>query len=127
MNKNSIYPIEVNEQSTLSNLQQLFNEVYPYLKISFYTKSFDPKNNLRLKLIDQTDKNIISFLKKEIKEVRFLISANLSVSQLNQIFLENIGLNVLVHRNSGRLWLQINDTDSWSLEEQNKQGQELCT
>lgn len=123
---NSIHPIEINEHTTLGSVQNQFNEVYPYLKISFYSKYLDKQNGVKIKLLDQFDKELVHLSKNVKEKINFLITPDLSVTQLDQLFVDNFGLHILIHRNSGRLWLQINATDSWSLEEQNKQGEDLC-
>lgn len=126
MNTNSTHIIEINEHSTLGSVQAQFNKVYPYLKVSFYSKLTDIKNGEKLKLLDQFDKELVLLSKTAKNKINFLITPDLSVTQLDKLFIDHFGLHILIHRNSGRLWLQINATDSWSLEEQNKQGEDLC-
>jgi hypothetical protein len=126
MDTNYTHIIEINEHSTLGSVQAQFNKVFPYLKVSFYSKLTDKKNGEKLKLLDQLEKELVLLSKTAKDSVSFFITPDLSVTQLDQLFIDHFGLHILIHRNSGRLWLQINATDSWSLEEQNKQGEDLC-
>ncbi len=47
---------------------------------------------------------------------------DMSVSELEQLFLTKYGLNAQVFRRSGNLWLQTSATDHWTLAEQNRKG-----
>lgn len=118
--------IKVNGELSLVNVQSAFNELFPFLKISFYTNTSDIKNGKKLKVVENLNHDFNRFTKKSNTSVELIITPDLSVSDLDKMFFENFGLNIQIHRNSGRLWLQINATDSWSLEEQNKQGRDLC-
>ena len=120
--------IIVNGKSSLSEVQNGFNELFPYLKVSFYSKVVGQSNDEKLKVVENLKKDFNSFLKSSSvsDSLEFEITPNLSVSDLDKKFFNNFGLNVQIHRNSGRLWLNINATNSWTLEEQNKQGRDLC-
>jgi hypothetical protein len=118
--------IKVHEASRLSEVQSAFNELFPFLRIGFYTKASDIKNGFKLKVVENLNNDLNRFTKKSNAPAELIITPDLSVSDLDKMFFGNFGLNIQIHRNSGRLWLQINATDSWSLEEQNKQGRDLC-
>ena len=118
--------IKVNGALSLIEAQSAFNEFFPFLKIDFYTKASDIKNGFKLKVVENLNSDFNRFTKKSNSPAELIITPDLSVSDLDKMFFENFGLNIQIHRNSGRLWLQINATDSWSLEEQNKQGRDLC-
>ena len=120
--------IIVNGESSLDEVQNGFNKLFPYLKVSFYSKFVGQSNEEKFKVIENLKKDFNSFLKgnSASNTLEFEITPNLSVSDLDKMFFDNFGLNVQIHRNSGRLWLNINATNSWSLEEQNKQGRDLC-
>lgn len=53
------------------------------------------------------------------------ISLEMTVHELESIFLNELGLYIQVFRKSGRVWLETTATDSWSLQKQNTEGQEL--
>ena len=120
--------IIVNGKSSLDEVQSGFNKLFPYLKVSFCSKFVGQSNEEKIKLVENLKKDFNSFQKGSSSSdtLEFEITPNLSVSDLDKKFFDNFGLNVQIHRNSGRLWLNINATNSWTLEEQNKQGRDLC-
>jgi len=53
------------------------------------------------------------------------IAPGMTVNELEQNFKDVYGLSVQVFRKSGKVWLETTVTDGWSLEEQNRQGEDL--
>ena len=97
MTQSSDKSILINQQSTLRVVQELFHSVYPYLRISFYALSANKTDGFKNKQVEQLDKTIGDYSKSDE------IAKNLS----------------------GIIWLPINQTDGWSLEEQNNEGEAL--
>jgi hypothetical protein len=54
-----------------------------------------------------------------------VISPQMTVLDLEQHFKMIYGLSAQVFRKSGKVWLETTVTDSWTLEEQNRQGESL--
>lgn len=111
----------IDNKKKIKDLQSEFHKVFPSLKLEFYEGSHregeasparQQLNNERL-----------------IDEVRSIhttgdlhIGGEMSVTELERMFLEKFGLNAQVFRRSGSLWLQTSATDHWTLAEQNRKG-----
>ncbi|MEZ4949088.1 MAG: hypothetical protein R2769_11940 [Saprospiraceae bacterium] len=111
----------INDKKKLSEVQDEFNAIYPYLKIEFYSESHDTNegtteaSQLDSELTIESARTIHN--KGELK-----LDKDLKVGDLEHEFFEKYGLNVQVFRRSGDLWLQTTKTDQWTLEEQNERG-----
>jgi propionyl-CoA carboxylase beta chain len=64
---------------------------------------------------------------QKIKNVHTIaVESNFSVSNLEQKFENELGLFIQVFRKSGNVWLETSATDSWTLAEQNEEGEMLA-
>jgi glycerol-3-phosphate O-acyltransferase len=115
--------LKINDNSLLKQLQEEFNEVYPYLWIDFYFNSFSKGLNV---MPDKINANTqIKDLCKLNGESTINIESNLSISQLETEFLEKLGLKIKVLRRTGNVWLETIFTANWTLECQNAEGQKI--
>jgi hypothetical protein len=71
-------------------------------------------NSLTLKEVRKTD-----------KPGMLEISNSMTVSALESLFWKEFGLSVQIFRRSGHTWLETTATDSWTIEKQNKMGEEI--
>jgi hypothetical protein len=116
--------IKIDNAVLISEIQKLFNESFPYLKIEFFSKPHSvgkasPKklmidNSLTLKEVRKTD-----------KPGMLEISNSMTVSALESLFWKEFGLSVQIFRRSGHTWLETPATDTWTIEKQNKMGEEI--
>ncbi len=113
--------IIINENISLISVQQEFHLVYPYLKIDFFLISKGVNPN---RLLENSSKIFKEFQTKESSN-SIVITPKMSVNELEKLFFTEYGLKILIYRNSGRIWLATSATESWTLEEQNKQGKAL--
>lgn len=116
--------ITINDNRKIADIQDEFNKNFPYLKLAFFSQTHEPKAG--------TSKALMQHVNKTLGECRtkhnngtIEIVPGMSVTQLEQHFSNIFGLGVQVFRQSGRVWLETTITDSWTLEEQNKQGEAL--
>ena len=116
--------IEINDHRKIFALQKEFNEMFPYLKIEFFSKPH--------KVGAPSSKKILKHPGKTIGQCRLIhnkgtltIIPSMTVAELEQNFNEVYGLSVQVFRKSGKVWLETTVTDGWTLEEQNRQGEDL--
>ena len=95
--------------------------MFPNLKIEFYShehaagKGSPQKEQLNPELP-------LSEVRSKHTEGDLALDPEMSVAQLEAIFMENYGLNAQIFRRSGNLWMQTTVTDSWSLAEQDRKG-----
>ena len=116
--------IIINDRRKISSLQKEFNEVFPFLKLEFFSKSHLPGEATPKKQLKDPAKSLGDCRTIHNKGV-LVITPQMTVSELEEKFRNIFGLAVQIFRSSGKVWLETTVTDGWSLEEQNKQGEEL--
>lgn len=116
--------IIINDHRKIFAIQREFNEIFPYLKLEFFGKPH--------KVGAPSSKKIMKQPSKTIGQCRVIhnkgtlsITPSMTVADLEQAFSDVYGLSVQIFRKSGRVWLETTATDGWTLEKQNKQGEEL--
>ena len=118
--------LHISPNSLISDIQNEFNRLFPFLKIEFFNnKSFTRSNYSASHLIPHQKK--IGECQLGIKDYAIEIENEMKVSVLEKLFKEHFNLAVKVLRKSGNLWLETTMTDNWSLEQQNNHGRELST
>jgi hypothetical protein len=112
----------IDEQLTVGEIQQAFRSRYPYLKINFFSKTFERDEQYRAE--DMYDSGVmIKNIRKADTRGTLTIKGNMKISELEDLFLDTFGLSVQVFRKSGNSWLLTTTTDSWTLEDLNKKGE----
>lgn len=116
--------IIINDQVTIAAVQQEFNRLFPYLKLEFFSRRHDPGKGSALKFMQPADKKL-GDIRKIQDEGEIIVTPEMRVSELEQMFGNRYGLGVQVFRKAGNSWLETVLTDSWTLREQNNEGQVL--
>lgn len=116
--------IEINDTKTIQALQDEFNAMFPYLKIELFSKAHDVNAPSPKKQIKHTNKTL-GECRTIHNDGTISISPLSSVAQIEQGFNTIYGLSVQVFRRSGNVWLETTVTDSWTLADQNEQGESL--
>lgn len=118
--------IDIEDELKLSDIEKRWTALFPYLKLEFYmvngTDRFSPSHRIK----DTANKLIRDCRSKHTSGV-MTVFPEMSVFDLENIFFQSFGLSVQVLRKAGNIWQQTSHTDSWSLEEQNKQGEKVST
>ncbi len=118
--------ITINDNRKIHAIQEEFHEAFPYLKIQFLAKSNKTGGPASKKVIKQSSKTLGEC--RTIHESgNISISPYMSVADLEQAFSDVYGLGTQVFRKSGKVWLETTVTEGWTLEEQNRQGEELSS
>jgi hypothetical protein len=94
--------IVINKNSTVAMVQQQFNEQYPFLKVVFL-------------------KNIGGFTHR----ASIRIDAKRTVSEIEKDFKQEAGVSVKIFRRSGNVLVETSLTSDWTLESQNKEGEQI--
>lgn len=104
-------------------VQQLFNELFPFLKIEFFEKESKAISGSFKKRVHNTTKRLADFIitKDAVQEIS--IHPEMTVTELEKEFAKVYKLHTQVFRKSGNIWLETTITDGWTLEEQNSQGE----
>jgi hypothetical protein len=116
--------ITINDHRKIFAIQKAFCEMFPFLKLEFFTKSntsgrASPKKNF----INPNE--TIGQCRVVHSKGTLTILAHMTVSDLEQSFNDTFGLAVRVFRKSGKIWLEAAATDMWSLEKENEIGKEM--
>lgn len=114
----------INDSRTIRELQQEFNNTFPFLKLEFFDVPHAEKKALPKSRMIPNDRKI-GTIRKNHREGKLIITENETVSQLENDLWNNFGLSAQVFRKSGNLWIETSLTDSWTLERQNREGYEM--
>ncbi len=117
----------INDTIKIADLQQAFTSMFPFLKLELYRRGGLSGNKVAeikqpILAKDKTLAEVVEVIKNEQVEVK----PNMTVSELEARLKDIFGISLQVFRRSGNVWLLTSFTDSWTLEEQNQQG-ELIT
>jgi len=112
----------ISDQIKLKDLQTAFSELFPFLKLVFYYGHHQIAEGSPATAELDEEKTIGEVRSVPTQGEELVISGNLTVSELEQLFDKKYGLNVQVFRKSGKLWMQTTATDNWTLDEQNRKG-----
>lgn len=109
----------VSEGKKLCELQGLFGEKYPFLKLEVYRLQ---DNDLQTKKI-LSPETILKYTPGHSDG--FSIEDTMTVSELGDLFLRYFGLRIIVFRKAGIMWLETTLTANWTLRKQNDHGREI--
>ncbi|MGV3632234.1 MAG: hypothetical protein ACO1O6_13580 [Bacteroidota bacterium] len=116
--------ITINDRRKIYAIQKSFTREFPYLKIEFFAKPHKVGGASPKKLMESNSKTL-----GECRTIHntgtITITPQMSVADLEQNFMDVYGLSIQVFRKSGKVWLETVVTDGWTLEEQNREGEEL--
>jgi len=116
--------ITINDRRKIHEIQESFSEVFPYLKLEFFSKPHKPGNASPKKFMKSSSKTI-----GECRTVHsngtMTILPKMQVLDLEKGFSDTFGLSVQVFRKSGNAWLEVTSTGGWTLEEENRVGEEM--
>jgi hypothetical protein len=116
--------LTINDKRKIFAIQEEFNQLFPYLKLEFFSKPHKPGGATSKKFMKNSSKTL-----GECRTIhntgKITITPQMAVSDLEQSFDDIYGLGVQVFRQSGKVWLETTVTDHWTLEEQNQQGEAL--
>ncbi|WP_394993663.1 hypothetical protein [Emticicia sp.] len=108
--------ILVSAYMKIAELVKQFNEEYPFLRLEVYHKGEEMGDAPSCTLNEIAHRKILN---------SFVIMSEMKVFEIEELFWENMGLQVSVFRKSGKTWLESSFTNYWSLERQNNLGREM--
>lgn len=112
----------IKDSKTIQEIQQQFNQKFPYLKIEFYQKAHAINEGSPNSIKWENDK-LIGEIRTSHNSGNLSIRQDQKVGELEEDFLKDYGLNVQVFYQSGDIWLQTTSTDTWTLKEQNDRAE----
>jgi hypothetical protein len=111
----------IDNSKKIKDLQTEFHKDFPYLKLEFY-KGAHQKGEASPARQQLDSEQLVGKVRSVQRAGHLLIREEMTVAELERLFVENFGLNAQVFRRSGTLWLQTSATDNWTLAEQNRKG-----
>ncbi|HJT74357.1 MAG TPA: hypothetical protein VJ720_10070 [Chitinophaga sp.] len=115
--------IYISEEDILGNIQDRFQEVYPYLKLEFflYPHPVQGPSDLGARVSPETPVEVI----RMVHSFGWVdIGDNRTVEEVETDFCRDLGLYVQVFRRTRTGWLETARTDDLTLGEQNAMGKE---
>ena len=113
--------LQFNRKTKIKDLQKIFSDAYPHLKIEFYKKPHREKELSSMKDRISSDE-IISELDNFKGRGSVSIAENRTVADVEAEFYHKSGIAVQVSRRTGDLWIETSLTDYRTLGMQNQQG-----
>lgn len=114
--------LHVDDTRSIAEIQGEFNAGFPYLKIEFFKKPHEVGETSALADMLPADSNLAKW-RTVHNSGDIIITPETKVSELESEFQDKFGLSAQVFRQSGEVWLETSVTDSWTLKEQNEQGE----
>jgi len=114
----------INNERTISEIRREFNDMFPYLKLEFFSRFHDAGKPSRLKFKIPAEKKL-GEIRQSGNDGNMTIEPGMTVNALEQTLRNTFGLSAQVFRKSGGIWLETILTDTWTLAEQNRQGEFL--
>jgi hypothetical protein len=117
--------LQIEKEVTLENIQKQFNQVFPFLKLEFFSSLNGKKRTPALPERLKPEQKAYCCSKMNDTAVNIDIDRQMTVAGLENEFLEKTGLGVLVYRKSGKVWIETSLTNDWTLEQQNSEGESI--
>ena len=114
--------IHVFKDKTIAQLQDEFSQIYPYLKLEFFTKPHKAYKGSPAKFLVSDLHVTLGSIEKKPHSGDLHIEPEMPTWQVERLFEEEFGLHVQIFRKSGNTWLETSVTDDLTLEEQNVKG-----
>ena len=103
----------------ISEFQEEFTQIYPYLKLEFYERTGSGAGRVHLS-------HALTLKHAGLRHPGTIDLFNsMTVAELEKKLRDEFSLNAQVCRKSGSLWLETSFTDKWTLGQQNNHGKEL--
>jgi len=117
-----VMKLYVDNKCPVRNIQRQFNAYYPFLKLEFFTTQLTDKNFFKATpLACEVVKDLFS---KNLKGTINVTKAR-TVAEVENDFKNEFGLVAQIFRLSGNVWIETTLTDDWTLEKQNKEGEQI--
>jgi len=116
--------ITINDNRKIFAIQKEFSDMFPFLKLEFYSKPHKSGGAPSTKPMKHISKTIAEC--RTIHSSGFItIQPQMTLGELEQGFRDVYGLSTQVFCKSGNEWQETTGTDDRTLEKQNEEGKEL--
>ena len=116
--------IEIDDTKTIDDIQEKFNDFFPFLKMEFYKHPHHWSESSEEKEMFSNNEKIGEIRKNHLHGTLEIHSWQ-KTGAVEQEFRKKFGINVQVFRHHGDLWVQTAGTDELTLAEQNEIGRKV--
>lgn len=113
--------IAINDSTTLREIQDVFSDFYPYLKLEFYHKAHKKYERSSEISCIHSDSRVGDIKKTHTSGILEILPMNIVADVEKEIY-ERFGLSVQVLRKTGEDWEQTTGMDDFTLKELNEFG-----
>ncbi|WP_288072941.1 hypothetical protein [Hydrotalea sp.] len=119
--------LTINDNKNIQTLQSEFNAMFPFLRLMLTKAQTEGATSRNISVKQPFDEHTTLLAYKIAPDAApITIYPEMTVSELEHQFVQQYGLEPIILRKSGKVWIETSITDDWTLEEQNTQG-ELIT
>jgi glycerol-3-phosphate O-acyltransferase len=111
--------LEINDYTKLEEMQKVFSDFYPFLKIEFYRMPHKKYEASDAEYLLDSKLSVGDFKPTHVSGLLEILPTY-QVSEVEREFLERFGLSVQILRKEQRSWEQTTDLDDFTLRELNE-------
>jgi len=111
--------IEINDNTTLREIQEVFSDFYPYLQLEFYKQPHKLYEASKEKDLIYPGKTIAGIKQTHISGLLEIMPLN-KAAEVEKEFLKRFGLSVQIFRKEKNDWVQTTGMDDFTLKELNE-------
>ena len=115
----------INAESQANDIERDFTDHFPYLRLKFIKTDTLKRINAINKGIANKPSCIQEGNCNGACSQKLIIVETMTVAELETAFNHYFGAQVEVLRKSGNVWLKINFTNNWTLQQQNQMGEQI--
>lgn len=113
--------IEINDKTTVREIQGIFSDYYPYLRVDFYSKPHKKYESSDKAFLVSPGKKMASIKKTHLSGLIEIKPLD-KIATLEKEFQQRFGLSVQVLVKQKDKWIQTTGMDDFTLKELNKLG-----
>jgi hypothetical protein len=117
--------LEINGERLISDIQQDFGAVYPFLKIEFFRNGKIRRDRYPVNKLIPAPQPVKTAWHYKQEKGQLTLSDGMTVTDFENALMDQFGLSAQVFRRSGNIWLETTITDYWTLKQQNEHGREI--
>jgi hypothetical protein len=114
--------ILINDHQLISEIQEEFNQAFPFLRLEFLLSPGDKEKGIEKKRLMDVNASLSEYRSQHKGGEDIVISKRQKVSELKKLFQKVYGLIVRVFRKIGDIWLETTSTGDWTFEKQNNEA-----
>jgi glycerol-3-phosphate O-acyltransferase len=111
--------IEIHDHTKLREIQEVFSDFYPYLRIEFFREPHEKYESSAENALINPERTVADVKKTHISGLLEILPLN-KVSEVEREFTERFGLSVQILRKQNDHWEQSTGADDFTLKELNE-------